>query len=110
MEETEKIEKAKQEYRQGEEKLDQERHRLSRLTMRAQYQKSRQRADYDSEYAARTHRLCNKGGVIEHFYPETKDMTEPGFYQLMDNLNANAVVRNQILAQITSVHSERGST
>ena len=37
MEEKGKIDKAKQEYRQGEEKLDQERHRLSRLTMRAQY-------------------------------------------------------------------------
>ena len=110
MEEQGKIEKAKQEYRQGEEKLDQERHRLSRLEMRAQYQRSRYRADYDPEYAERTHRLCIKGGVLEHFYPETKDMTEPEFYQLIDNLNASALVRNQILAQITSVHSERGST
>ena len=110
MEEQGKIEKAKQKYRQGEEKLDQERHRLSRLTMRAQYQKSRHRADYDPEYAARTRRLCNKGGVIEHFYPETKDMTEPEFYQMMDNLNANSLVRNQILSQITTIHSERGST
>ena len=110
MEEKRKIDKAKQEYRQGEEKLDQERHRLSRLELRAKYQKSRHRADYDPEYAARTHRLCTKGGVIEHFYPETKDMTEPEFYQMMDNLNANALVRNRILAQITTVHSERGST
>lgn len=110
MEEKGKIDKAKQEYRQGEEKLDQERHRLSRLELRAEYQKSRHRAENDPEYAARTHRLCNKGGVIEHFYPETKDMTEPEFYQMMDNLNANALVRNQILAQITTVHSERGST
>ena len=110
MEEKGKIDKAKQEYRQGEEKLDQERHKLSRLELRAKYQKSRHRADYDPEYAARTHRLCTKGGVIEHFYPETMDMTEPEFYQLVDNLNANSLVRNQILAQITSVHSERGST
>ena len=84
MEEKGKIDKAKQEYRQGEEKLDQERHKLSRLKMRAKYQKSRHRAEYDPEYAARTHRLCIKGGVIEHFYPETMDMTEPEFYQLMD--------------------------
>ena len=110
MEEKGKIDKAKQEYRQGEEKLDQERHRLSRLELRAKYLKSRRRADYDPEYVARTHRLCTKGGGIEHFYPETMDMTEPEFYQMMDNLNANALVRNQILAQITTVHSERGST
>ena len=110
MEEKGKIDKAKQEYRQGEEKLDQERHRLSRLELRAEYQKSRHRAENDPEYAARTHRLCNKGGVIEHFYPETKDMTEPEFYQMIDNLNANSLVRNQILAQMTTVHSERGST
>ena len=110
MEEKGKIDKAKQEYRQGEEKLDQERHRLSRLELRAEYQKARHRTENDPEYAARTHRLCNKGGVIEHFYPETKDMTEPEFYQMMDNLNANSLVRNQILAQISTVHSERGCT
>ena len=51
----------------------------------------------DPEYAARTHRLVIKGGVFEHFYPETSDMTEPEFYQLIDGLNANAGVRNQIL-------------
>lgn len=48
-------------------------------------------------------------GVFEHFYPETSDMTEPEFYQLIDGLNANAGVRNQILSQIAEVYSERGS-
>ena len=60
-------------------------------------------------HTARTHRLVIKGGVFEHFYPETSDMTEPEFYQLIDGLNANAGVRNQILSQITEVYSERGS-
>ena len=55
--------------------------------------------------------LCNAGfNFFPHFYPETKDMTEPEFYQMMDNLNANSLVRNQILSQITTIHSERGST
>ena len=110
MEQQGKINKAKEEYQQGENKLMQERRRLNRELNKQNYQKKRRRSEYDSEYAERTHRLCIKGGVLEHFYPETKDMTEPEFYQLIDNLNASALVRNQILAQITSVHSERGNT
>lgn len=110
MEEQGNIDKVKDEYRQGEAKLDQEKHRLSRMELRKQYQKSRHRSEYDPEYAARTHRLVTKGGVIEHFYPETKDMTEPEFYHLMDNLNDIAAVRNRILDQISLVHSKRRST
>ena len=109
MEQQGKINKAKEEYRQGENKLMQERRRLNRELNKQSYQKKRRRSEYDPEYAARTHRLVIKGGVFEHFYPETSDMTEPEFYQLIDGLNANAGVRNQILSQITMVHSERGS-
>ena len=94
---------------QEENKLMQERRRLNRELNKQSYQKKRRRSEYDPEYAARTHRLVIKGGVFEHFYPETSDMTEPEFYQLIDGLNANAGVRNQILSQITMVHSERGS-
>ena len=108
MEQEGKIDKAKEEYQQGENKLMQERRRLNRELNKQKYQKKRRRCEYDPEYAARTHRLVIKGGVFEHFYPETSDMTEPEFYQLIDGLNANAGIRNQILSQITMVHSERG--
>ena len=37
---------------------------------------------------ARTHRLIQKGGVIEHHAPETKDLTEPEFYELMEKILA----------------------
>ena len=34
----------------------------------------------------RNHRLIIKGGVIEHHAPETKDLTEPEFYDLMEKI------------------------
>ena len=37
---------------------------------------------------ARTHRLIQKGGVIEHHAPETKALTEPEFYELMEKILA----------------------
>lgn len=35
---------------------------------------------------ARTHRLVQKGGVIEHHAPETKALTEAEFYELMEKI------------------------
>ena len=45
------------------------------------------------EYRARTHRLCNKGGVIESFYPETKELTDEEFYELVYTLNNDLLIR-----------------
>ena len=66
------ISKINEEIREKEEQEEQLKHRLTREKMRAAYQKKRT----SPEYRARTHRLCNKGGTVEHFYPETMDMTE----------------------------------
>ena len=38
------------------------------------------------ERKERNHRLIVKGGVIEHHAPETKELTEPEFYDLMDKI------------------------
>ena len=45
------------------------------------------------EYRARTHRLCNKGGVIESFYPETKELTDEEFYELVYTLDNDLLIR-----------------
>ena len=57
MEQQGKINKAKEEYHQGENKLMQERRRLNRELNKQSYQKKRRRSEYDPEYAARTHCL-----------------------------------------------------
>ena len=80
MEQQGKINKAKEEYQQGENKLMQERRRLNRELNKQKYQKKRRRGKYDPEYGARTNRLVIKGGVFEHLYPETSDMTEAELY------------------------------
>lgn len=50
MEQQGKINKAKEEYQQGENKLMQERHRLNRELYKQNYQKKRRRSEYDSTY------------------------------------------------------------
>ena len=107
MEQKGQIDKIKEEYERGEEKLKQEKRRLVREQNRQRYQKKRSRGERDPDYAARTKRLINKGGVFEHFYPETKEMTEPEFYQLIEYLNENSPIRAQIFALIHRVFSER---
>ena len=41
----------------------------------------------EQDAKARAHRLINKGGVIEHFYPKSKVMTDEAFYNMMQNLS-----------------------
>jgi uncharacterized protein YdcH (DUF465 family) len=40
------------------------------------------------ERKMRTHRLVQKGAIIEHHAPETKELSEPEFYALMENILA----------------------
>ena len=65
-------------------------HKLKLEQAKAAYQKRMT----SPEYRARTHRLCSKGGVIESFYPETKDLTDEEFYELVYTLNNDLLIRN----------------
>lgn len=65
-------------------------HRLKREQAKAAYLKRRS----SPEYKARTHRLCDKGGTIEHFYPDSKGLTSEEFYELIDILNSDLQIRD----------------
>ena len=78
-------------------------HRLTREKMRAAYQKNRN----SPEYKARTHRLCDKGGTVEHFYPETKDMTEEEFFKLVEMTILVPEVRIKLRTEISRIMKRR---
>ena len=82
---------------------EQLKHRLTREKMRAAFQKTRN----SPEYRARTHRLCDKGGTVEHFYPETKDMTEEEFFKLMEMTILVSEVRIKLRTEISRIMKRR---
>ena len=85
MEKEKEIDKINEQIREKEAKERQLRHRLAREESKLAYQKRRS----SPEYKARTRRLIEKGGIVEHFYPGTKAMTSEQFYELMDGLEQN---------------------
>ena len=97
------INKINEEIREKEEQEMQLKHRLTREKMRAAYQKNRN----SPEYKARTHRLCNKGGTVEHFYPNTKDMTEEEFFELVEMTIIVPEVRVKLRAEIARIMKRR---
>ena len=97
------ISKINGEIREKEEKEVQLKHRLTREKMRAAFQKSRN----SPEYRARTHRLCDKGGTVEHFYPETKDMSEEEFFKLVEMTILVPEVRVKLRAEIVGILKRR---
>ena len=53
--------------------------------------------DYqNSERSKRTHRLITKGAAIESIAPETKDIPEADFYQLMQSILISPSVSKKI--------------
>ena len=66
---TEEIQKLKEERAETEAKIEQLRHQNERLKNREQYLTKRDRA-------ARTHRLCVTGGIVESILPDIKTLTE----------------------------------
>ena len=78
-------------------------HQLMREQSKAKYQKRRA----DPEYRARTRRLCDKGGIIEHFYPDTKEMTAEEFYELIDVLDSDEQVKRSWSQKIKEIMCRR---
>ena len=55
------------------------------------------------ERAKRAHRLITKGAAIEHIWPESKEMEDADFYQLMQRV-LNTVEAKDTLASFQKVH------
>ena len=76
--ELEENDKKIEELEHKQEQLD---HQMTRAKNTLSYMNAKERK-------ARTHRLIQKGGVIEHHAPETRDLTEPEFYELLEKILA----------------------
>ncbi len=61
----------------AEEQLAQERHRLQRMENRQNYLGDKTRKQ-------RAHRLITRGAAVESVFPEVKDLSEPEFYELVE--------------------------
>ena len=103
MDAEQEISKINGEIQEKELEEEQLKHRLTREKMRAAFQKSRN----SPEYRARTHRLCDKGGTVEHFYPETKDMTEEEFFKLVEMSILVPEVRIKLRTEISRIMKRR---
>ena len=60
-----------------EEQLAQERHRLQRMENRQKYLGDKTRKQ-------RAHRLITRGAAVESVFPDVKDLSEPEFYELVE--------------------------
>ena len=74
-------------------------HKLQRLEQREKY--LRQGAAKE-----RTHKLCNMGGAVLHFWPEAQQLTKAEFYELLERLAALPEV-NEAFRQAMKLHHER---
>ena len=76
-----------------EHKQEQLDHQMTRAKNALSYMNAKERK-------ARTHRLVVKGGVIEHLAPETKELTEPEFYEIMERILARPEAKRMIEAMV----------
>ena len=72
-----------------------------------QLQRVEQREKYLRQGAAkeRTHKLCNIGGAVLHFWPEAQQLTKAEFYELLERLSTLPEV-NEIFRQAIEFHHE----
>lgn len=103
MDKLEQIDEINKVIRETQEQEMQHKHRLAREQSKAAFQKRRT----SPEYKARTHRLCDKGGTVEHFYPETKDMTAGEFYELLSMLSQDVQLSTQLFLKATEIKRKR---
>ena len=80
-----------------------ERQQISR-----QLQRLEQREKYLRQGAAkeRTHKLCNIGGAVLHFWPEAQQLTKAEFYELLEQLSTLPEI-NEKFRQAIKLHLER---
>lgn len=98
------LEKIEQQIERSRKKEMQLKHQLVRAENTLSYM---QKKTKNRERSARTHRLANKGGTVEHFFPETKEMSEEEFFSLMLSLTEIEEVRSHFLEQISLITGGR---
>ena len=81
--------------------------RCQRQQISHQLQRLEQREKYLRQGAAkeRTHKLCNIGGAVLHFWPEAQQLTKAEFYELLEHLAALPEV-NEMFRQAMKFHHE----
>lgn len=84
-----------------------EQYETQRQHITHQLQRLEQREKYLRQGAAkeRTHKLCNIGGAVLHFWPETRQLTKAEFYELLEHLAALPEV-NEVFRQAMELHHE----
>ena len=85
-----------------------EQYEAQRQQISHQLQRLEQREKYLRQGAAkeRTHKLCNIGGAVLHFWPEAQQLTKAEFYELLEQLSTLPEV-NEIFRQAMELHHER---
>jgi len=84
-----------------------EQYETQRQQITHQLQRLEQREKYIRQGAAkeRTHKLCNIGGAVLHFWPEAQQLTKAEFYELLERLSTLPEV-NEIFRQAIEFHHE----
>ena len=84
-----------------------EQYETQRQQITHQLQRLEQREKYLRQGAAkeRTHKLCNIGGAVLHFWPEAQQLTKAEFYELLERLSTLPEV-NEIFRQAIEFHHE----
>ena len=84
-----------------------EQYETQRQQITHQLQRLEQREKYIRQGAAkeRTHKLCNIGGAVLHFWPEAQQLTKAEFYELLERLSTLPEV-NEIFRQAIEFHDE----
>ena len=85
-----------------------EQYETQRQQITHQLQRLEQREKYIRQGAAkeRTHKLCNIGGAVLHFWPEAQQPTKAEFYELLEQLSTLPEV-NEVFRQAIKLHHER---
>ena len=82
----------------AEERLSQEQHRLQRMENRQKYLGDKTRKQ-------RAHRLITRGAAVESVFPDVKDLSEPEFYELVEQASEIPAVIS-LVTDATEKHSQ----
>ena len=84
-----------------------EQYEIQRQQISRQLQQLEQREKYLRQGSAkeRTHKLCNIGGAVLHFWPAAQKLTKAEFYELLERLATLPEV-NERFRQAMQLHHE----
>ena len=85
-------------------KVEQYEHQINRIQMKIAYMDKK---PWQIKRDQRTHRIASKGGIIEHFFPDTKDFDDKEFYQLMEYIYEYPGMQQAVASQINRVRIKK---